>query len=66
MQDRLLGAKDVVRRPRQEEAAMKMTSIKSLERIARDHGLGTLLVGGLLVIFYLAGHGTLYEAFRVV
>jgi hypothetical protein len=45
---------------------MKMTSLKSLERIARDHGLGTLLVGGLLVIFYLAGPRVLYEAFRMV
>ena len=42
------------------------TTLKSVERIARNNGIGTLLVGGLVVIFVLGGHGTLYDALRVV
>ena len=41
-------------------------TLRSLERIARGNGIGTLLVGGLVVIFVLGGHGALYDAFRVV
>jgi hypothetical protein len=51
---------------RKEETAMKtgQTTLRSFERIARSRGLSTLLVGGLLVIFVLGGHGALYDAFR--
>jgi len=31
------------------------TSFRSLERIARSRAFGSLLVGGLVVIFWLAG-----------
>lgn len=40
------------------------TSLKSFERIARGRGLGTLAVGGLLIAFWLGGHGALYSAYR--
>jgi hypothetical protein len=40
-------------------------SLKSFERIARTRGLGTLAVGGLLVAFWLGGHGALYSAYHV-
>ena len=40
-------------------------SLRSFERIARSHGYGTLLIGGLLVVLYLGGHGALYNAYRV-
>ena len=33
------------------------TSLRSIERIARSRAYGTLLVGGLVVIFWLAGLG---------
>jgi hypothetical protein len=42
------------------------TTLRSFEWITRNNGLGTLLVGGLVVIFVLRGHGGLYEAFRAV
>jgi len=41
------------------------TSLKSFEQIARSRGLGTLAVGGLLVAFWLGGHGALYSAYRI-
>jgi hypothetical protein len=43
----------------------ELTTLRSFERIAHSHGFGTLLVGALLVIFYLGGHGALYNAYRV-
>jgi hypothetical protein len=50
------------------ETAMKtgLTVLESLARSAQTHGLGTLLVGALCVIFYLAGHGGMYEVLRSV
>jgi len=42
------------------------TTLRSAERIARNNGIGTLLVGWLVVIFVLGGHGALYDAYRVV
>lgn len=42
------------------------TTLRSIERIAHTNGLGTLLVGGLVVIFVLRRHDALYEAFRAV
>lgn len=41
------------------------TSLKSFERIARSRGLGSLVVGGLIVAFWLGGHGALYSAYRI-
>jgi len=41
------------------------TSLKSFERIARRRGLGSLLVGGLIVALWAGGHGALYSAYRV-
>jgi hypothetical protein len=41
------------------------TSLKSFERIARRRGLGSLLIGGLLVAFWAGGHGALYSAYRI-
>jgi len=41
------------------------TSLKSFERIARARGLGSLLIGGLLVAFWVGGHGALYRAYRI-
>ena len=41
------------------------TSLKSFERIARARGLGSLLIGGLLVAFWVGGHGALYSAYRI-
>ena len=41
------------------------TSLKSFERVARNRGLGSLLVGVLLVAFWVGGHGALYSAYRV-
>lgn len=41
------------------------TSLTSFEQIARSRGLGTLVVGGLLIAFWLGGHGALYSAYRV-
>ena len=41
------------------------TSLKSLERIARARGLGSLFIGGVIVAFWLGGHGALYSAYRV-
>ena len=40
-------------------------SLKSFERVARSRGLGSLVVGGLLVAFWVGGHGALYSAYRV-
>ena len=40
------------------------TSLKSFERVARNRGLGSLLVGGLLVAFWVGGHAALYSAYR--
>jgi len=40
-------------------------SLKSFEQISRSRGLGSLLVGGLIVAFWLGGHGALYGAYRV-
>jgi len=42
------------------------TTLRSFERITRTNGLGTLLVGGLVVILVLRGHDALFNAFRVV
>lgn len=42
------------------------TTLRSVERIARYNGIGTLLVGGLVVIFILGRHGAFYDAFRAV
>ena len=41
------------------------TSLKSFERIARSRGLGTIAIGGLIVAFWLGGHGALYSAYRI-
>lgn len=41
------------------------TSLKSFERIARRRGLGSLVIGGLLVAFWAGGHGALYSAYRI-
>ncbi len=41
------------------------TSLKSFEQIARSRGLGTLAIGGLILAFWLGGHGALYSAYRV-
>jgi hypothetical protein len=41
------------------------TSLKSFEQIARSRGLGSLLIGGLLVAFWVGGHGALYSAYRI-
>lgn len=40
-------------------------SLKSFERIARNRGLGSLIIGGLLVAFWVGGHGALYSAYRI-
>ncbi|HEY3588232.1 MAG TPA: hypothetical protein VGK85_13820 [Myxococcaceae bacterium] len=40
-------------------------SLKSFERIARSRGLGSLIIGGLLVAFWVGGHGALYSAYRI-
>ncbi len=42
----------------------RLMTLRSLERIARVHGYRTLLVGGLLVIFFLGGHGAFHDGFR--
>ena len=42
------------------------TTLRSFGRIARTNGIGTLLVGGLVVIFVLRGHDALYNALRMV
>jgi len=49
------------------ETAMKPDemSLKSLERIARSRGLGSLFIGGVILAFWLGGHGALYGAYRV-
>ena len=39
-------------------------SLKSFEQIARTRGLGSLVIGGLLIAFWLGGHGALYSAYR--
>ncbi|MGZ6139479.1 MAG: hypothetical protein ACXWLA_02345 [Myxococcaceae bacterium] len=41
------------------------TSRKSFEQIARSRGLGSLVIGGLIVAFWLGGHGALYSAYRI-
>jgi hypothetical protein len=41
------------------------TSLKSFEQIARSRGVGSLLIGGLLVVLWVGGHGALYGAYRV-
>jgi hypothetical protein len=45
--------------------SIPQTSLKSFEQIARTSGLGSLLIGGLLVAFWLGGHGALYSAYRI-
>lgn len=40
-------------------------SLKSFERIARARGLGSLIIGVLLVGFWVGGHGALYSAYRI-
>ncbi|MGZ3479732.1 MAG: hypothetical protein ACXWLF_12150 [Myxococcaceae bacterium] len=54
-------------RPFEMENAMKTpeTSLKSFEQIARSRGLGSLVIGGLIVAFWLGGHGALYSAYRI-
>jgi hypothetical protein len=54
--------------PQKGDMAMKtgQTTLRSFERVARTSGLGTLLVGGLVVIFLLREHDALFNAFRVV
>jgi len=39
--------------------------LKSFERVARSRGLGSLVIGGLLVAFWVGGHGALYGAYRI-
>ena len=39
-------------------------SLKSFEQIARTRGLGSLLIGALLLAFWVGGHGALYSAYR--
>jgi hypothetical protein len=43
-----------------------LTVLESLARTASTRGVGTLLVGALLVIFYLAGHSAILDGFRSV
>jgi hypothetical protein len=46
--------------------SIPQTSLKSFEQIARTSGLGSLLLGGfLLVAVWLGGHGALYGAYRI-
>ena len=46
------------------KTSKSQTSLKSFERVARCRGLGSLLVGVLLVAFWVGGHGALYSAYR--
>jgi hypothetical protein len=46
-------------------SSIPQTSLKSFEHIARTGGLGSLLIGGLLIAFWLGGHGALYGAYRI-
>ncbi|RPH70153.1 MAG: hypothetical protein EHM78_12535 [Myxococcaceae bacterium] len=39
-------------------------SLESFEQIARTRGLGSLLIGALLLAFWVGGHGALYNAYR--
>lgn len=54
-------------RPFDTEHAMQtqQISLKSFEQIAHSRGLGILAVGGLIVAFWLGGHGALYSAYRI-
>jgi hypothetical protein len=47
------------------KTANVQTSLKSFEQIARTRGLGSLLIGGLLIAFWAGGHGALYSAYRI-
>ena len=47
------------------KTSISQTSLKSFERIARSRGLGSLIIGGLLVAFWVGGHGALYSAYRI-
>jgi len=47
------------------KTANTQSSLKSFEQIARSRGLGSLLIGGLLVAFWAGGHGALYSAYRI-
>ena len=47
------------------KTSIAQTPLKSFEQIARTRGLGTLVVGGLLVATWLGGHGALYSAYRI-
>ena len=46
-------------------ASIAQSSLKSFEQIARTRGLGSLLIGGLLIAIWLGGHGALYSAYRI-
>ena len=47
------------------QTSISQTSLKSFEQIARSRGLGSVLIGGLLVAFWVGGHGALYSAYRI-
>ena len=42
-----------------------LTFLTFFERTVRSHGFGILLIGGLMLIFYLGGRGGLYEAYHL-
>ena len=42
-----------------------LTYHKKFERTVRSHGFGMILIGGLMLIFYLGGRGSLYEAYHL-
>ena len=43
----------------------QQSALKSFKRIARARGVGSLVIGGLLVSFWVGGHGALYSAYRI-
>ena len=47
------------------KTSISQPSLKSFEQIARSRGLGSLIVGGILVAFWVGGHGALYSAYRI-
>jgi hypothetical protein len=41
------------------------TPLESFEQIARTRGRSSLVIGALLVAFWVGGHGAVYSAYRI-
>ena len=47
------------------KTSSSQTPLESFERIARTRARSSLVIGALLVVVWVGGHGAVYSAYRI-